>query len=337
MILAMRTFVYMPSLERISGGMAVIAQVAKSLQACGFDVALAVEGSLPAALAVGHLPIININELPLSPEDRWIVPEGWPRALRPALAAGAQAALYVQSWAFLHGLLPEGADWRSLGARMIAVSEPVGQFVAATTGLQAPIIRPAIDPGLFHPGAAPKAGKAPAIAWMPRKNKHLAKQIRAIFSARLALRGLPQPRWIEIDGLPPAKVAGLMRMAGIFLATGFPEGFGLPPLEAMACGCLVAGFAGMGAWDYMRQAIPSGWTPPISLPALPHGPNAFIAADGDVWGAAMALEAAYDALLTGEADKIRETAIATAQAYSPARQQAEALAVWNDEAFWHPL
>lgn len=53
------------------------------------------------------------------------------------------------------------------------------------------------------------------------------------------------------DGLTESQLITEYQKADIFLATGYPEGFGLPPLEAMACGCAVVGFTGKGADSFM--------------------------------------------------------------------------------------
>jgi len=38
----------------------------------------------------------------------------------------------------------------------------------------------------------------------------------------------------------------------MFLSFGYPEGFSLPPAEAMSCGCIVAGYHGMGGREYFK-------------------------------------------------------------------------------------
>lgn len=54
-----------------------------------------------------------------------------------------------------------------------------------------------------------------------------------------------------VDGLTQVELIKEYQKADIFLATGYPEGFSLPPLEAMSCGCVVIGFTGGGASEYM--------------------------------------------------------------------------------------
>lgn len=317
--------------------MAVLVQLASHLHEAGFPVLFVANGGLPPGLQPDpDIPVLQLKTTCLGEEDRWIVPEGWPALLAPGLQAGCRCAVYVQNWAFVHGILPENVAWQDLKLRMFAVSRPVALFLKETEGVQSPIVRPALDPEVFSP--APDRGRDPArdvrIAWMPRKNRHLALQIRQIFEALARQAGQKPPVWVPIENLPPAGVAQALRRADVFLATGFPEGFGLPPLEAMACGCVVAGFTGMGGWDYMRQALPAGFTPAFALPGLPWGSNGFFAADGDVWGAAVALQAACDCLRAGTATRIVEAGLSTAAWYSPERQKQEVLRLWGDESYW---
>lgn len=334
----MRTFFYLPPLKTATGGMAVIVSLASQLALAGHATALAISAPLPARLELDPaIPVLPLKEVELGPEDRWVVPEGWPNALAPGLAAKAACCVFVQNWNFLHGQLPAGVSWAQLPVRMVAISHPVARFVRETAGITAPVISPAVNPRIFHPAVFPPQNPPLLrVAWMPRKNRGLAKQIREIYAARAALNRLPELQWLEIDHLSAREVAAHLQNAHIFLATGFPEGFGLPPLEAMACGCLVAGFTGMGGWEYMRQALFNGFQPLFPLPEVSWGPNGFYAADGDVWGAVLCLEAAAKALCSnGDAlAALRENAQKTAAWYTREHQLAQAVSIWNDEGFW---
>lgn len=348
----LRTLIFIPPLPRLSGGMAVLLRVAEHLHCGGHSVHLVLRestDSLRAALPQ-HLSCLDWGELHLAPEDCWLTPEGWPNALLMGLQAKALCVVYVQNWAYFLSNLPENTFWNQLPVRFLAVSEPVRQFIQYTTGLDAPILRPAIDPALFYPHAPDTVTpvKGPLrICYMPRKNPALARQIRETFTARLHHRQATQPpssiEWLEIHHKSPLEVAALLRGSHIFLATGFPEGFALPPLEAMASGCIVAGFAGRGGWDYMRQAAPcstaAGGAPSIpyahkpwfDLRPVPWGGNGFYAEDADVLGAACALEDACTLLQQGgpALAALRRAAAQTSAAYSP-QQQADTIArLWK--------
>src|SRR5262249_15023942 len=57
---------------------------------------------------------------------------------------------------------------------------------------------------------------------------------------------------VPIHGRSEAEVAALLRECLLFLSFGHPEGCPLPPLEAMACGCLVIGYHGRGGREYFH-------------------------------------------------------------------------------------
>jgi hypothetical protein len=173
---------------------------------------------------------------------------------------------------------------------------------------------------------------------MPRKNKALGEQIRAMFESRQSLRQNNfKIQWLEIAGLDSQGVARVLQESHIFLATGFPEGCPLPPLEAMSCGCLPVGFGGLGGWDYMRQAQPDGfqpWWPLRPEPEAPWGGNGLWTADADVPAAALALEQAVDWWRSSD-PKLKTTldnCQTTAAHYTPEHQHNRITQLWTQAA-----
>lgn len=79
--------------------------------------------------------------------------------------------------------------------------------------------------------------------------------------------------FIVVDSLTEEQLIQEYQRADIFLATGYPEGFGLPPLEAMFCGCVVVGFTGGGASEFMIDEV-----------------TALVSDDGDCLAVAKSLE-----------------------------------------------
>lgn len=338
----MRTRIFIPPLPRMSGGLAVLYRLASHLHRAGHDVALVPRDTAPCLDdAARELPVVQWESIDLSADDLWLVPEGWINALAPGLKAGARNVVYVQNWAYLLSALPSGVQWPQLDVSFMAVSDPVAWFTRETTGREAVVLRPGIDTNLFHPANTGSTDACPPrdrvrVCWMPRKNKALAIQIRAILEARLSLAppcgsAGPLPvEWVEIHGMQQPEVAAALRSAHIFLATGFPEGCPLPPLEALASGALVVGFAGMGGWDYMRQAMPGGYLPWYPLREVPWGGNGLYAADADVTGAAFALEHAIRMIAAADprVDTLRQAGLHTAATYDLAAQRDALLTLW---------
>jgi hypothetical protein len=102
-----------------------------------------------------------------------------------------------------------------------------------------------IDPRLFYP--EPKKRQ---ICVMLRKNIEDVKQVLHILRLH---RGLEGWKVVLIDKFSEAQTAAVMRESAIFLNFGSPEGFGLPPAEAMACGCIVIGYDGYGGREFMGE------------------------------------------------------------------------------------
>ena len=300
----MRTVIFSPPLRHVSGGLAALWELAAILARQGRAVALSgpESGQSPPDMAdIPRSPWDSKGSF-LKPGDIWLVPEGWPNALAPGFRAGARVLVYVQNWAFMLTPLPWGVTWKKLAAaaperamRFLAVSGPVRRFLTDFLNLgpdSVPdaVLPPAVHPAFFRKGERP--GGRVRIAFMPRKNKALAEQIRLLALELIEGRGI-ETEFVSIHNLEREAVADILASCHIFLSTGFPEGFALPPAEAMACGCVPVGFSGLGGFEYMRNPqphpLPGLFEPSFALDDKPWGGNGFFTADGDVPGAARAL------------------------------------------------
>lgn len=353
----MGNYFFVPPLPKLSGGLAVIYQVAQCLHQSGQPTYLVNRDEATPGLEQAGVPVLNWSELALKPSDIWVVPEGWPNALAPGLEAGCCNLVYVQNWAYLFSALPQGVRWQQLNVSFLAVSTPVAAFIKQTIGVDAYILRPGIDLSLLCPN--PEGGngkllksKGPVknltIGWMPRKNKALAVQTRQILEARGRVNA--RLHWLEISGKNRQEVAAMLQQCHLYLGTGFPEGLGLPPLEAMACGAIPVTCTGYGGWDYLRQipldlcktfdfsdqAILAGLLPPdfskiSGLQSLTLPYNAFITPDADPISMALGLEYAANLILSKDPvlEQVLQNGQTTARAYSLAEQNKNVQALWN--------
>ena len=109
-----------------------------------------------------------------------------------------------------------------------------------------------VDRQAFHPGAEPREPFLlyPARAWPHKNHARLLDAFRLLRRERPELRLVltggghertPRPEGVEVLGdVPPARLTELYRRAACLVFPSLYEGFGLPPLEAMASGCPVA-------------------------------------------------------------------------------------------------
>jgi len=95
-----------------------------------------------------------------------------------------------------------------------------------------------------------RSEKRPQICFMPRKNADHALQVINILRNRGTFDDFGI---IPIEGRSEIETASIMKESLIFLSFGYPEGFSLPPAEAMACGCIVIGYHGMGGREYFKE------------------------------------------------------------------------------------
>ena len=239
----------------------------------------------------------------LGPEDVLVVPEIYGPHLAK-LPDGPVLVALNQNAYLTFDRVPGGQAVRyDAFARALVVSPDSAEFLRfAFPGLDVRVVPNAIDPEVFHPAAA---APGRVLALMPRKRPAEADQVLRLLGDRL-------DGWevVTIAGGSEAEVAAAMRGAAIFLAFGHQEGFGLPPAEAMASGCYVAGFPAFGG----REVFDPAFSAPVE--------------DGDVLGLARATAAAMEAY-ERDPEALRATAaLGTAHVratFPPERQRAELL------------
>ena len=97
----------------------------------------------------------------------------------------------------------------------------------------------------------PFGSKRRQIAYMPRKNKLDAFAVVGLLKSQEWMQN-----WelVEISGLSHNQVVDVFRQSILFLSFGHPEGFGLPVAEALACGCAVIGYSGLGGRELFQLA-----------------------------------------------------------------------------------
>ena len=192
-----------------------------------------------------------LQSKPSAERDLLVLPETWLSNV-PRYLPGIPKVIFNQNAFYSFGLeghcsvdtldLYQHPDIRGV----VTVSHDSRRLLVEGCGVAAEhchVVVNGIDPQLFHPPQL----KMRRIVFMGRKHAdHIRKAV---------LMGRRRPQWqrYEIRELPRLshdQVASELREALMFLSCGHPEGFGLPLAEALASGCLVVGYHGLGGRDF---------------------------------------------------------------------------------------
>lgn len=187
-------------------------------------------------------------------------------------------------------------------------------FTAATLrrmGWDGPLwtVRPRLDP-VFVDGAGPRA--ALTVASMPRKRPADYSLVAGLVQSWRPGLGV---RFRPIENRTRAEAAEILASSEVFLSMSLREGLGLPPLEAMAAGCVVVGFHGGGGLEY-ATAENGDWFE-----------------DHQRFELAETLVRRLDELAAGERFEARRQASRqTAATFSASRFEAELASAWGEIA-----
>jgi hypothetical protein len=289
---SMRWFFYYLNVLKPIGGLKQIRLMASLLRELGVETYLLRDGPVPVAadLDDSRLYDIPVAEAPfafeqggelLRPDDVLVLPEVMAAALHDRCRTWkCRIALNNQNGFYALRFRPPQRG----AARMFEFALANAQYVASISKdfLGIPPERIFLVPHWVVRSPFEltecKTSRVRTICYMPRKLPDQLRQVRELVQATH-----PTIPWIEIDGLPAVEVARKFRENSLFFATQDQEGCPLPALEAMTCGCLVAGFPGTASFPHPYATSRNG----------------FWASDRNVRGAAAAVNSAINVLLAG--------------------------------------
>jgi len=189
---------------------------------------------------------------------------------------------------------------------LVTVSEHSAEFLRyAFPRCVVHVAHNSLDVDVFKPGAAERER---VITFVPRRGYDDARLVLGMLEERGALAG-----WCvrPLQGLSQAGFAEALRESLIYLALSTQEGFGLPALEAMACGNYVVGYDGFGGREFFRPEFSTR------------------VETGDVLQFAGRLEALLGADPAALAKQGQEASCHAHRRYSVANQRGEVLAAYR--------
>lgn len=207
-------------------------------------------------------PIVYWSSLALASSDVLVLPEDAGPALA-TFASGLTRVIFNQNayYSFrgfndLAGVLPPYRD-PSLSGVLVVSEDSKAYLEFAFPGLRCHRLHISFDQQLFH--CPDLSLKRRQICFMARKNSADWLQVVQMLRTRGSLGDW---RLVPIAGAPEREVARIMQESLLYLAFGAPEGLSLSNLEAVACGCRVIGYTGMGGREFFGalgcQDIPLG-------------------------------------------------------------------------------
>ena len=201
---------------------------------------------------------VSAPEVELGAQDILVVPEFYAPGLH-LLPAAPRKIIFNQGAYHTFDYAPDPAD--SPGAPYTSVENLVGMLTVSDNSAAllrytfqgTPIwqTRAVINQDVFHP--RPNA-PGRRIAFVPRRRPAERHQLFHMLGIRGATNGWEM---VPIEGYTESQTGELMSGCAIFLSFSEREGFGLPPVEAMASGCYVIGFTGLGGREYFDPTYSS--------------------------------------------------------------------------------
>lgn len=205
-------------------------------------------------------PISNLAEREIGPEDLLVVAELDVDLVVHNIGRGqpARHAVLDQSGYLAWRHAPEEVARHYLSRHaplaVLATSQHVAEIAAfAHPGLDVRRVRLGIDLDRFRPADSP-GPPVRRITYMPRRGGADVDIALHLLAERGSLKG-----WevCSLDGVPADEVARILQQSQIFLSVSHREGFGMPPLEAMACGAYVVGYDALGGREFLRDDVSS--------------------------------------------------------------------------------
>ena len=298
-----------------AGGFAVIYKHVEILSEHGFNAFVGLARMPDIDFYKSRAPILIHNDNIIAQKgDIYVIPEPFQNYMEALKSAPCKKIMFCQN----HYYLPFSGNY-NLGFSEFSVdsvlisSQSIASYLGSVYGLKnLPLIPYSIDNKFF-----PSANKLRQIAYMPRKLPDEAKFIQASF--KRLFKEFQDIPWVSIHGVSTDIAAKILSESAFFLSLSHRESFGLPPLEAMASGCLVAGFHGDGGREYMHRNN-GWWADPGDWQACVNGLASAVRVF-DERGAAFS--------------KIQSEMAATVSRYQPEQMKHELLKFWTTEIQTH--
>ncbi len=245
-----RILYFCPDFPQPSGGIKTLYRHAQRLVELGFD-AWIVHQKRPFRVTWHgyEAPTIWLSERPqFTSQDILVIPEVMPQIMQQTARFAGERIVIALSWSPTYWNLPAGQDWRTYGIdRVITKSPLIQDYLRWSMDIEATLISEYVNEERYR---FDPEGKRAKVCYLTRKERSAA-WLHSILYAK----GTPftEFEWMPLRELSEDEYARHLREASVYVSTNMQEGMNTSVLEAMACGCLVVGYSGIGGF-YMEGA-----------------------------------------------------------------------------------
>lgn len=243
-----KIYYFCPDFPQPSGGIKTLYRHVWRLNRLGFDAAIVHQKhGFTVDWHSYDVPVLWLQDRPpFTPQDVWVFPEVMADTVRKTSNFGGTRVVFALSWLPSYSRLRPGERWQDHGINHIITKSPtIQRHLRWSMEIDATLIPEFVDPDLYHPNDE----KSAQICYTTRKDQS-GPWLQGVLERRSG--ATDQFSWVALREMNEATYAQNLREAQIYLATTMQEGMHVSVLEAMACGCVVVGYSGIGGADYMR-------------------------------------------------------------------------------------
>jgi hypothetical protein len=230
----------------VQGGQKMAIRHVETLRELGFDAVCRLSGPSTPPTWLSHKVQFEFNS-PILPDDILVVPEDADSTLRKLATLPNRTIVLAQNPFLMADRAFAASDrypadrspgFITVGPKMVATIR------RAFPQAEIDLVPCFADERIFRPAATRRR----AVAFSPRKRPFEIRVIRAFFQRFYPERSALD--WIELAQVSEVQVAQAFGSASLHLSLSRFESVGMTVLEAMAGGCVCAGFTGVGGHEF---------------------------------------------------------------------------------------
>ena len=193
------------------------------------------------------VPVTSLEDRPhLNPEDILVFSEGMLAMMQQMAKVTVRKVVVALNWTPAYLQLEADDSWSNYSIQAVLSDSPIiANYVQWRMNLPVTVVPTYINPELYY---YEPVAKKPLIVYMPHKSEDVAI-IRGVLEQRGGI--FTNFSWQLLRDFSQADYANYLRQATFYIPPSAQEGGNIAVLEAMACGCIVVGYNGVGGKDFM--------------------------------------------------------------------------------------